>query len=211
MLLFSDYGPLLAGWSAYVAATASPGPAIMTIIETAVRCGRRSGLALALGVLSGSLTWALLAVFGISGLIRAEPRAITLVQVAGGTYLLWLGWTAATRALSTREPKARQIFGSDRLARHYLRGYALHLTNPKAIMAWITLTSLAIPANAATDRTVLFLGGCIFLGLLIFTGFALLFSRPAVHAAYLKHRRPIEAAVAVFFSAAGLMLLKGAL
>lgn len=51
---------LLIAWTAYLIATASPGPAILAIITTSVSQGRKAGLALALGVLTGSYTWAML-------------------------------------------------------------------------------------------------------------------------------------------------------
>lgn len=210
MSSFSDITPLLLGWGTYVAATASPGPAILTIIETAVSAGRRAGLSLAVGVLSGSMTWAFLTTMGLSALIRAEPRSLGLVQLVGGLYLLWLAFRMARKAFLREEPPAVRIEHGRNLLRHYARGYGVHLTNPKAIMSWIMLASIALPADAGAERNMVFVGGCLLLGLLIFTGFALAFSIAPVHAAYLRHRRPLEAAAAIFFGYAAIVLLKSA-
>lgn len=211
MSLSPELSSLLTGWGVYVAATASPGPAIVTIIETAVREGRKAGLALALGVLTGSMTWACLTTLGISALIRAEPRALMGVELIGGTYLLWLAFSLLKKALRRGNPGAGRVGRARSLSQHYAKGYGLHLTNPKAIMIWIMLTSLAVPAGANTGRTVLFVCGCMLLGLMIFSGFALLFSIPAVHRAYLRIRRPFEAAAALFFTYAGMAMLTTAL
>lgn len=45
----------------YLVATASPGPSNMAIMGTAMKKGRGAALALAAGVVSGSMVWALLA------------------------------------------------------------------------------------------------------------------------------------------------------
>ncbi len=198
---------LLVAWGAYIIATASPGPAIVAIISTAISHGRRAGLALAFGVLTGSYTWAMLAVAGLSALIRTYGNALFILKIAGGLYLLWLAYKALKAAMR-KEPETttlldRQPPSSRRL---YLKGLGIHLTNPKAIFSWLTLVSLGTPQDAPHVMAVL-IGGCMLLGVVIFTGFALLFSIEPVHRAYRKARRGIEAAMAGFFAFAGFKLL----
>ncbi|MGK2908425.1 MAG: LysE family transporter [Sphingobium sp.] len=53
-------------YATYLLATASPGPSNMAIKATAMRDGRSPALALAAGVIAGSLFWAILAATGIS-------------------------------------------------------------------------------------------------------------------------------------------------
>lgn len=211
MLPHAEISPLLLGWGAYVAATASPGPGVLTIIETAVSQGRKAGLARAFGVLSGSMTWALLTTLGFSALIQAAPGSLMLIRVAGGLYLLWLSWGMARRALKREGASNGPAPSRHSLRQHYAKGYGVHLTNPKALMAWIMLTSLALPPQAGWKHTVVFVVGCLMLGMMIFAGFALLFSVPAIHGAYLRQRRPLEMGASIFFAYAGLMLLRSAL
>ena len=86
----APYLPQLAiAWMAYFIATASPGPAIVAIIATSISQGRRAGLALALGVLTGSYIWAILTASGLSALIRTYGEAIIVLKIVGGCYLLW--------------------------------------------------------------------------------------------------------------------------
>lgn len=207
MSTYSVLGQLALGWGAYFFATASPGPGVMTIMATATSSGRKAGLALAFGILSGSMTWAFLTTIGLSGLIAAVPALLAAIRLAGGLYLLWLAFGAARRAWEGSEPKAGSVSASASLRGHYLKGYGVHLTNPKAVMAWLTLGSIALPSGAGWAITLTFTIGCLIIGTVVFTGFALLFSTPAVHAAYIRHRRPVEAAVAIFFCFAGAALL----
>lgn len=199
---------LTVAWTAYFIATASPGPAILAIIATSVGQGRRSGLALALGVLSGSYSWAVLTTSGLSALIRAYGHAIVILKIAGALYLLWLAWNALRSALTSGERyRMRGAVPPLSLRRQYLKGLGIHLTNPKAIFAWIMLTSLGMPPGAPGGVMVVFIAGCMTIGLVTFLGFAMVFSLAPVHRAYLRSRRMIEVLMAGFFAFASFKLL----
>ncbi len=198
---------LMVAWGAYIIATASPGPAIVAIISTSISRGRAGGLALAAGVLTGSYTWAMLAAAGLSALIRTYGNALFILKIAGGLYLLWLA-LKALKAAMRKETEAAVLLEKQppSLRRLYLKGLGIHLTNPKAIFSWLTLVSLGTPQDAPQVMPIL-IGGCMLLGVIIFMGFALLFSIEPVHRGYKKSRRWIEGAMAGFFAFAGLKLL----
>ncbi|MBD9374751.1 LysE family translocator [Rhizobium sp. ARZ01] len=200
---------LTVGWTACLIATASPGPAILAIIGTSISQGRRAGLSLAFGVLTGSYIWAMLTSSGLSALIRTYGQAIIVLKIAGGLYLLWLAWNAFRSAMrnGAAYESSQQSLPRLSLRRQYLKGLGIHLTNPKAIFSWIMLTSLGMPPGAPTGTMAVFIGGCMAIGLITFLGFALIFSLPPVHRGYLKSRRLIETLMACFFAFAGLKLL----
>lgn len=198
---------LLVAWTAYIIAVVSPGPAVLAIIATSVSQGRKAGLALAFGVLSGSYTWAMLTASGLSALIRTYGQAIIFLKIAGACYLFWLAYNAL-RAAMRGEPQATlSVPLQMSLKKLYLKGLGIHLTNPKAIFAWMMLVSLGMPEGAPVGVTATFIGGCMLIGLVAFCGFAILFSLSPVHRAYLKSRRVIESLMAGFFAFAGLKLL----
>lgn len=199
---------LAVAWTAYMIATASPGPAVLAIITTSISQGRKAGLALAFGVLSGSYTWAMLTASGLSALIGAYGQALIVLKIAGACYLFWLAYNALRAAMrGNAPPKAMPGQPQALLKKHYLKGLGIHLTNPKAIFSWIMLVSLGMPAGAPTAVTAAFIAGCMLLGLVTFCGFAIVFSLPPVHRGYLKSRRIIESLMAGFFAFAGLKLL----
>ncbi|MDK1387447.1 LysE family translocator [Sinorhizobium sp. 8-89] len=208
MLDLTPYLPqLLVAWTAYVIAVASPGPAVLAIIATSVSQGRKAGLALAFGVLSGSYTWAMLTASGLSALIRTYGQAIIVLKIAGACYLFWLAYNALRAAMRGKSQAALRIPLQMSLKKLYLKGLGIHLTNPKAIFAWIMLVSLGMPEGAPVGVTAAFIGGCMLIGLVTFCGFAIVFSLSPVHRAYLKSRRVIESLMAGFFAFAGLKLL----
>lgn len=204
-----DYLPYI--WPAYVAYlinVISPGPANFAIISAAISQGRRAGLIIALGIFCGSLTWACAAALGLAALLRTYAIALEIMKVLGGLYLIYLGWKAYR---SARTPDAVITTGDVRTnhsARQlWLRGYAIHVTNPKAIFAWLAIISLGLPANAPASAILLIVGICSTSSLLVFSGYALLFSTRHALLLYKSARRWIEGAMAAFYSIAGLKLL----
>src|SRR3546814_7491103 len=71
-------------------ATASPGPATLATAVTSMPSGRRYGLALAAGVMTGSLTWSLAAAAGLSAIMLANAWAFEAPRYAGPASLLFL-------------------------------------------------------------------------------------------------------------------------
>ncbi|CAN7529130.1 LysE family translocator [Neorhizobium sp. LjRoot104] len=198
-------------WPAYVAYVinvASPGPANFAIIGTSISQGRRAGLITALGIASGSLTWATAAALGLAALLRNYAIALEIMKVLGGIYLIYLAWKAYK---SARLPDSKVALGNAKTnytARQlWLRGYAVHVTNPKAIFAWLAIISLGLPDNAPTSAILLIIGVCMSSSLLIFITYAMVFSTSHALRGYKAARRWVEGTMAVFYSVAGLKLL----
>ncbi|MFD1704392.1 LysE family translocator [Methylopila henanensis] len=198
---------LLAVYGLYLVATASPGPSNMTIMATAMTLGRRAAFAVAAGVLTGSLCWATLAALGVSSLLAAYAEALFALKIAGGLYLLWLAAKSARAALRSEPPPPQPSDRRATLTGLYRRGLALHLTNPKSILAWISIMSLGLGAHASPATPFVIVAGCFALGVLVFGGYAALFSTAPMAAGYRRARRAIEAGLAAFFAFAGFRLL----
>jgi threonine/homoserine/homoserine lactone efflux protein len=197
---------LLPVYLTYIMATASPGPSNMAIMATAMSRGRGPALALAAGVVTGSMFWAVLAATGLSAVLATYADLLTIIRIVGGLYLIYLAWKAARAAISAR-PDPSVASGPATGMALYRRGLFLHLSNPKAIIAWIAIMSLGLAPGAPGGLLSLILLGCVSLGIAIFAGYALVFSTPPMVRAYGSARRAIEGAVAVFFVYAGLRLI----
>src|ERR1700751_5315296 len=125
---------ILLAYSACLLGLASPGPNVLAVLGTAMAEGRRAGIALALGIAAGSVLWALLTAAGLSALLASYAAALTVIKIAGGLYLLWLGFkafraAACARAISTTVDRQRNPRA------YMLRGLAIQMTNPKAVLA----------------------------------------------------------------------------
>jgi threonine/homoserine/homoserine lactone efflux protein len=202
--VYSHVSALLIVYAAFLLAVASPGPSTLAIMGTSMEQGRRAGLLLALGVTTGSLTWGILAAIGVSALVAAHAGMLQFIKIAGGLYLLYLAWRSARSAMQPDQPKG---IGHVSGKRTYLRGYLMHLTNPKAILGWTAIIALGLRPDAPGWVLFAIVGGCLMISITINLGYACLFSTPAMIAGYRRIRRWAEGALAVFFTFAGLKLL----
>jgi threonine efflux protein len=195
-------------FSTYVLITASPGPATMAIMSTAMVDGRRAGLAMAGGVITGSQCWGIASALGISSLLVALPMALRVIGVAGGLYFLWLAWKSLRAALQPGvPPPGTTLAGNPPLRRHFLRGFGIHITNPKAIMGWLSLIALGLGPHAPAHVAFTLVGGCLMLAILIFGTYAVAFSTAPMIRFYTRIRRPFQALVALMFTVAAVGLL----
>ncbi len=53
-----------------------------------------------------------------------------------------------------------------------LRGYGIHVTNPKAIFAWLAIIALGMPQGAPASVAVLIITICCTTGFVVFMGYA---------------------------------------
>jgi len=196
-------------YGAYLVATASPGPSNMAIMATAMRDGRGPALVLAAGVMTGSLFWAMLAATGLSAVLSAYAEALFILKILGGLYLLYLAFRAGRSAMrpATGAPgrDAGRLMPSCR--KLYRQGLLMHLGNPKAVLGWMAIMTLGLGADAPAGILPAIIGGCAVLGVLVFGGYAVLFSTAPMISLYARLRRWIEGGLCALFTAAGLKLL----
>lgn len=199
---------MLLAYSVYVVGTASPGPSNLAVMATAMNSGRRPALVFALGVVSGSTFWGLLAAFGLSAVLATYSNALVAMKILGGIYLLWLAARSARSAWSTKASLTPAPYSAKASHyRTYLRGATMHLTNPKAIFVWLSIVSLALPPGAQAKDAMLVVLGCAMLGTLVFCGYAFAFSTAAARRVYQSMRRWFDGTLAIVFGYAGIHTL----
>ncbi|MCA0399795.1 MAG: LysE family transporter [Proteobacteria bacterium] len=191
---------------ASVLTSASPGPATLTIAGTSMNSGRTAGLALALGVLTGSVSWSILAAVGFSALMQANAWTFEVMRYLGAGYLLFLAWKSARSAIAGARAKmetARQL--TPRIA--YAKGLALHLTNPKPILFFGSLFAIGVPMGTPTPDILRVIATIAALNTCVFLGYAMLFSSAPMVAIYARLKRGFEATFALLFGAAAIKIL----
>ena len=144
-------------------AMASPGPANLAIAGTSMTHGRKHGLALASGITTGSLIWSTTAALGMGTVMMANAWLFETLRYAGAAYLFYLAIKSACSAMRpTLEDHAALPGTRSGLYRTYLKGLAIHLTNPKAILFLGSIYALGLPkeATAIDLATVVLALGC---------------------------------------------------
>lgn len=199
---------ILLSYGAFLMAIASPGPNVLAVIGTSMAVSRPSGMALAMGVAVGTLTWALLTAIGLSAILATYASAILIIKIFGGLYLLWLAYKSFRSAALAHDINASELAGGRRTPWGYARrGYIIQMTNPKAALAWIAIISLGLAPGAPLWVAGAMVVGTFILSVVIHLFYAVAFSTPLMVRVYGRARRFIQGALGTFFGYAGLRLL----
>lgn len=193
-------GAVLLGW---VVAGGSPGPATLTISGTAMAHGRRAGVTVAAGVICGSAIWGIAAGLGLSALMVSHSWIMEVVRLAGAIYLLWLALKSARHACCPRPTPLAQIAHN----RLFLKGLALHLTNPKAILSWGAVYAVCLVPGAGAGSIWMLFVTLILASMVVFFGYGLIFSIPRIARGYRAAQRWFELAFGLLFGAASVRIL----
>ncbi|HJV85277.1 MAG TPA: LysE family translocator [Noviherbaspirillum sp.] len=143
--------------AAAVLITVSPGPDNLMVLGVGMSRGRARGMAFGLGCALGCLSHTLLAALGVSAIIAASPFAFTLLKVAGGAYLIWLGLQALR---SGGGAKATAVNGiDDSVPRLFAKGVFANAINPKVVLFFLSfLPQFVIAGNGNVNWQIAALG-----------------------------------------------------
>jgi len=206
-LLMLYFPNLLIILTVFTVGVASPGPATLMILGTAMSRGRASALALSFGIVTGSFFWGTVAAFGLVAAMKTSADLFTAMKVAGGIYLFYLAFRAWRSALTTDQSLTVKASDSVSLGRSYVRGLLLHLTNPKAPLVWLATLSVGLGETAPFPFLILAITLCMLVAMIIFIGYAVLFSTPTATRFYISFRRPFDAVLGFLFGAAAIKIL----
>lgn len=122
-------------WLLYLVAaiglSLTPGPNSLLVLTHGALDGHRKALFAIGGGTLGFIALIALSMLGIGALLRTSAHALTVLKIAGGLYLIWLGiqlWRAPPLRLgSTGQPIARR-------RSLFRRGLLTAISNPKVLL-----------------------------------------------------------------------------
>jgi threonine/homoserine/homoserine lactone efflux protein len=157
-----DLATLLPFLAAALALNLTPGADMTMVLAQSLGRGRAAGIWAAFGVAGGCLIHLLLAAFGVSALLQQSEMAFQIVKYAGGAYLLYLAWRAAT----DRSGPLQSAALPDRPAHSaFIDGVLTNLFNPKVALFILAFLPQFVDASRGSVA-----GQILFLGLLFNIG-----------------------------------------
>ncbi|MCZ2366692.1 LysE family translocator [Vibrio diabolicus] len=139
--------------SIHFIALMSPGPDFALVVQNATRHGRQTGLYIALGLSVGILLHSLFSITGVSYLVHQHPLLYSVLQLLGGSYLLYLGIGALRGVIATiKNPLSDQPSKNSNLVisnkrQAFTKGFATNILNPKALVFFVSLMSSLVPVG----------------------------------------------------------------
>ena len=183
----------------------SPGPATLTILGTSMSLGRRAGIAVATGILCGSVFWSVLAAMGTGALMASNVWIVEILRISGVAYLAFLAVKSGLSAFKNEIPP-QGITATLSVKAAFLKGLMIHLTNPKAIFLFGSLYAVGVSPEASFNELTMLVVSLAFLAAVVFFGYALLFSSSPVARLYVRFRRSIQGVFALIFGSAAIKL-----
>lgn len=129
--------------------TASPGPSSLLCMTKAVSSGFKLSIYTALGSLvaiTGILT---LSFTGLGVLIASSEWVFNIVKWTGAAYLVYLGWKAFTSKQDSYQMDTHVQANNAKRASHFISGFIVGASNPKAILFFTALFPQFIDPNAS--------------------------------------------------------------
>ncbi len=124
--------------------TVLPGPATALVVQSAFQGGRAEALRTTAGNSLGILVWALFAAFGLAAVVAASGEAFTLMKLACGAALVYLGAQALWRSRHTGE-RPRAPAGP--ALGPFRSGLATSISNPKLAVFFVALFPQFVPSG----------------------------------------------------------------
>jgi len=130
----------------HLAACLSPGPDIFLVVRTSLRHGWLLGVVTTMGILTGVSLQIAFGLTGISYLVSQSDILHGLIALAGGTWLIILGFKGLWNRIQGSEhtiatPRDESSLS---LKRAWLEGLLVNLLNPKALLFFLSLFSVML-------------------------------------------------------------------
>ena len=151
-----------------------PGPSVLFVVGRALGGGLRMAVLSVLGNALGEYLQVMAVAFGAGALAERSVTAFTVMKVAGGAYLIYLG----VRTFRDRGQLAAALAdtpgpGSDR--RSFLQGFTVGATNPKTLVFLAAILPQFVDRGRGGVTVQVLALGLVFLAIAVFsdTGWAL--------------------------------------
>ncbi|HWT96681.1 MAG TPA: LysE family transporter [Terriglobales bacterium] len=210
MMTLQAWIPIFSIAAAISMGAVSPGPSFVMVLRIAIADSRRAGLAAALGMGIGGMTFGALAVFGLQALIAQVGWLYLALKVAGGLYLIYLAsriWRGAAEPMQLGDTVNGATQG---VTKAFWRGLATQLSNPKTAVVYGSIFAALLPAHPAPWTFAVLLPMLFAIEAGWYTIVAYTFSSSRPRAVYLRAKGLIDRAAGAIIGLLGIKLVYNA-
>ncbi len=141
-----EYSFLIGVAVTLMVALLSPGPSFLFVARTAVADSRSNGLAVALGLATGSAIFAIIASLGLYVVLETVPWLYVFLKTVGGLYLCYIAYKIWINARTPLLNKGESISHQPSLQKSFLSGLFVQLSNPKTAIVFASIFAAFLPS-----------------------------------------------------------------
>ena len=166
----------------------SPGPDVLLIAKSSASTSRTNTLKIILGISVGILVWVVLTLMGFTVLIQQFPWIQQVLMLVGGLFLARMGWAMLSGGLKTLKQQTSLNHDPQGIVpdskNHFLLGLFTNLSNPKTLIYFSSVFSLALSSSASSHLKTQLAIIIPIQTFLVFTLLMLILSIPKIKIAY---------------------------
>ena len=169
-----DYGILLAFISATALLALSPGPDNIFVLTLSMANGKKYGLAVVAGLMTGCLVHTTLLAFGVSEIIKRSETLFFAIKLFGAAYLLYLAVLVYREGsgieLNAGEQPQLKLWGL------FKKGFWMNVLNPKVTIFFLAFFPAFLFSDTLNPVLQFYTLGLLFISVssLIFGSIALM-------------------------------------
>ena len=166
----------------------SPGPDVLLIAKSSASTSRANTLKIILGISVGIVVWVVLTLLGFTVLMEQFPWIQQVLMLLGGVFLARMGWAMLNGGLKTLKQETNldetQQLAAPDSKNHFLLGLLTNLSNPKTLIYFSSVFSLALSSSASAHLKTQLAVIIPIQTFLVFALFMLIMSMPKIKTAY---------------------------
>lgn len=200
-----EFWPALAALAAlHLVAAMVPGPNTVVVSHLAAGHSFAAAFRAVAGIATGTGTWVLLTLTGVTLLLQQAEGLFWLMRVAGTLYLLYSGIRMLSGLL--RPAGAETGVSAAMVRAPFRRGLVTTLSNPKSGVFWTSVFAVAVPVGAPLGFQAAAVALILTQSLLWYGLVALLFASGPARRAYRRAAKWLEAAAGLAMIGFGIKL-----
>ena len=141
-------------------AVIAPGPDFAVTIRQSVRMGRQAGIATAIGIGAGISVHVIYTLMGVGALLHSTPWLMSVAEVLGGAYLLYIGYgflrqAGAPMQVSLAESNNGTAAPAS-IRQSLVLGFMTNATNPKATLFFLAVFTTVVSSSTPLSTQMLY-------------------------------------------------------
>ena len=140
----------------------APGPTVLFVIARAISWGKAAAVASVLGNNVGAFIVSLLIAFGLGPILQSSTIAFVTVQIAGGLYLMYLGYEAIRHSAIHAGDMTNVVGSKPTFSKSFKDGFIVGILNPKVWVFFAAILPTFVDRSAGHVTSQLVLLGSIF-------------------------------------------------
>ena len=165
----------------------SPGPDVLLIAKSSASTTRTNTLKIILGISVGIVVWVVLTLLGFTVLTQQFPWIQQVLMFVGSLFLAKMGWAMLKGGISALKSKVQaedEAVVEKTKENYFLLGLFTNLANPKTLIYFSSVFSLALSANAGEHLKTQLAFIIPIQTFITFTSLMMIVSQPKIKDAY---------------------------